>query len=321
MSFITNFNGNFSELAAMMRVTWAANQEQPLRYSCEFLRNMFSYPGSNFDLAPAIYRNNALVGFIAGFPRRIRAEGQELRVLLNTFLSVSPDHQAAGLGIHLWTELSKRARKDGFDGMIGFCVEGDQMNRMVLQIARRSQLPTSRVFSIGYMGRMLSASVPGSPADASSKSIDLESFLKTAAAAGESAPLTRRWSKEEALWQCVTRHRAVSVEHSIQSRRGFMTGYIMEVERAEAMPVLIVEDLLWGDLEASERIAMTKIFLDRAAALGVRTVLCPNLGYADLRPLTAAGFMRTRRILHMYLTLWNGVLPAEPYRSVYLDVL
>jgi GNAT superfamily N-acetyltransferase len=321
MGFITNFNGDFSELAAMMRVTWAANHEQPLRYSCDFLRNMFSYPGSNFDLAPAIYRNSALVGFIAGFPRRIRVEGQDLCILLNTFLSVSPDHQAAGLGIHLWTELSKRARKEGYDGMIGFCVEGDQMNRMVLQIARRSHLPTSRVFSVGYLGLMLSPSVPGNPSDASSKSIDLEAFLKTAAAAGEIASLTRRWTKEEAEWQCATRHQAVVLEHSIQSRSGFITGYIMEVERTEVMPVLIVEDLLWGDLEASERVSMTKRFLDRATALRVRTILCPNLGYADLRPLTAAGFMRTRRILHMYLTLWNGALPAEPYKSVYLDVL
>lgn len=321
MGFVTNFNGDFSELAAMMRVAWAANHEQPLRYSCEFLRSTFDYPGSNFNLAPAIYRNNALIGFIAGFPRRIRTEARELRILLNTFLSVSPDHQAAGLGIHLWTELSKRARQDGFDGMIGFCVEGDRMNRMVLQIARRSQLPTSRVFTINYLGRLLHPGVSPGPSDALSHSIDLTGFLKAAATVGQGVPLVRQWTEAEAEWQCRKRHRPVAVEHSIESRRGFMTGYIMEVERADSMPILIVEDLLWGDLEASERIALTRIFLDRATALRVRTIVCPNLGYADLRPLTASGFQRTRRTLHMYLTLWNDVLPTAPYNSVYLDIL
>jgi GNAT superfamily N-acetyltransferase len=321
MGFVTNFNGDFSELASMMRVAWAANHEQPLRYSCEFLRATFDYPGSNFNLAPAIYRNNELIGFIAGFPRRIQAEGHELRILLNTFLSVSPDHQAAGLGLHLWTELSKRAREAGFDGMIGFCVEGDQMNRMVLQIARRSQLPTARVFTIGYLGRLLQPSVPSGPSDALSPSIDLTGFLRAAATAGQSTPFVRQWTETEAEWQCRKRHRPLVVEHSIESRRGFMTGYIMEVERADSMPILIVEDLLWGDLEASERVALTRKFLERASALEVRTVVCPNLGYADMRPLTAAGFQRTRRILHMYFTLWNGTLPADPYKSVYVDVL
>jgi hypothetical protein len=321
MGLITDFNGDFSELAAMMRVTWAANQEQPLRYSCEFLRNMFTYPGSNFELSPAIYRNNALIGFIAGFPRRIRAEGQELRVLLNTFLSVLPGHQAAGLGIHLWTELSKRARNQGFDGMIGFCVEGDQMNRMVLQIAGRSRLPTSRVFSIGYLGRMMPSGVPVALADSTARSMDLEGFLKAAADVGKTVPLSRIWTEEEAEWQSARRYRPVSVEYSTQSGRGFITGYVMEVERADSMSILIVEDLLWGNLEASERISMTKKFLERATELRVRSVVCPDLGYADLRPLTASGFMRTRRLLHMYLTLWNGVLPAEPYKSVYVDVL
>src|SRR5258708_7821132 len=155
MNFTTDFDGNFCELASLMRAAWSGNREQPLRYSSAFLRSVFQYPGSTLQLAPAIYRNGRLVGFFAGFPRAVRWQGRDLRILLNTFLSVSPDYQAAGFGFHLWKELSRRARGSGFDGMIDFCVEGDKMNQMILAIGERSGVPIARVFKVGYLGHLM----------------------------------------------------------------------------------------------------------------------------------------------------------------------
>ena len=66
------FNGDFAELAALMRTSWAENTQEPLAYSEQFLASALAQPGASFDLCPAMYEGGKLVAFGAGFPRRLR---------------------------------------------------------------------------------------------------------------------------------------------------------------------------------------------------------------------------------------------------------
>jgi hypothetical protein len=99
-----------------------------------------------------------------------------------------------------------------------------------------------------------------------------------------------------------------------------LTGYLMDAASVPPVRVCLMEDLLWGDLQPSECAELVRLFLEAAASQGARTVSCPVLGYASSDPLVAAGFRRSPRVLHAYLTLWNGQQP-RPTPSLYMDVL
>jgi hypothetical protein len=99
-----------------------------------------------------------------------------------------------------------------------------------------------------------------------------------------------------------------------------LMGYIMPVANASRTKCLIVEDVLWGDLEPQERDRLAKALLDRAALAGVQMAVAPHLGYADFEPFHAARFRPSQRALHAYLTVWNGEPCTEALPSMYLDV-
>ena len=60
--------------------------------------------------------------------------------------------------------------------------------------------------------------------------------------------------------------------------------------------------------------------LDRASLAGAQTAVAPHLGYADFAPFHAARFRPSQRVLHAYLTVWNGEPCTEALPSMYLDV-
>ncbi len=80
----------------------------------------------------------------------------------------------------------------------------------------------------------------------------------------------RVWSREEAEWQCLRRTGALCAVHQEGSRSGVATGYVVEVIDATPTKALLVEDLLWGDLEAQERLALMQNLLAQGAAAGLK---------------------------------------------------
>jgi len=316
---IGTFNGDMEELAALMSRSYGENREQPLRYTADFLRSAFDYPGATLELAPAIYRNGRLVAFIAGFPRNTTLLGNFRKLLTVSFLSVAPEDKRLGFGALIWGELIKRARGLGYDGTINFCVEGDDMNRQMLALARAFRQPTARIFGIHYMARFLrgdeTADVGEDPA-CDVVSILLEKSRALAAA----VPLTRSWSPEEAGWQCLRRQGALTVGLCAETRRGMLSGYAIETSGATPMLCVLLDDIVWGDLASAEREQLAKLFLHRSAQAGAKMVITPVLGYADTQPLASAGFRKTRRLLHPYLTLWNAVPGSESISAMYMDV-
>jgi hypothetical protein len=313
---VTSFRGDFAQLARMMQDSWAANREVSLRYTESLLRSSFAYPGASFEAAPVFYSGDQIIAFAAGLPRSAILDGRPLRLQLNTMLTVSLEFRKAGYGVVLWRSLMERARAAGLDGAIDFCVEGDDMNKMLLSASRLFALDTQEVYCVGFLNRFVRPTEDETPADGGADVID--AFLELAAAIPGSTPLARTWTRAEAEWQCRDRDGAIAVLLADDRARGVLTGYVAEVGMDGARAA-IVEDVLWGNLAPESRRELVQRFIRAAACHGCNSAACPTLGYAPLDPFVESGFRRGKRTMHAYLTLWNGSRPA-PLPSMYFDV-
>ncbi|MEQ1472705.1 MAG: GNAT family N-acetyltransferase [Candidatus Acidiferrum sp.] len=313
-----NFRGDYQGLANLVQRSWGENSQQGLSYSADFLESFLTSPGASVSLAPAVYQDDALLGFASGFPRHLTVQGHSLRVITSSFLSVLPEYKKFGFGIALWTELVKRARGFGFDGMLNFCVDGEPMNRMVEGASQRLGLLVQRIFSVRYMSSLLKVADFAATAGLTS-SVSVEQYLELAASLASSQPLARKWSAPEAEWQ-LHRSGAVVAFGESESRRGILTGYILPILDAQRTKVLLLEDIFWHELQPEERLQLLRQFLAQAVSQGAQMATVPVLGYADLTAFKKFRFFPTRRVLHCYLTLFRNDLVLEALPSMYLDV-
>ena len=83
---------------------------------------------------------------------------------------------------------------------------------------------------------------------------------------------------------------------------------------------LLIDDLLWGDLGTQEQAALLRKLLAQGAAAGAQIAVAPLMGYAATDALREVGFRQSRRLMHMYLTVWGDTPVPESLSSVYLDV-
>ena len=316
---IEDCRGDFEECSRLIERSWAENTQRALFYPADFIASCFEYPGASFSLAPTIYEGSTPLAFAAAFPRRVCVKGRELNLVIITFLTVASELKKRGYGILVWSELVKRARAAGFDGMVNYCVEGESMNSMILGCCRMLQIPTARAYTIPYWSRMLPPRKVESAQSEPAADV-VEQFLELAASITKQTPLGRLWGRKEAEWQCQRRFGSVVAELASGPRRGMLVGYIMPVANASRTKCLIVEDVLWGDLEPQERDHLAKALLDRASLVGAQTAVAPYLGYADFAPFHTARFRPSQRVLHAYLTVWNGEPSTEALPSMYLDV-
>ena len=314
-----DFRGDFEDLAAFMQRSWAENKSQPLLYTTEFLKSCFSSPGASFHLAPTLYEDSRIAGFIAGFPRRVRYKGSELRIIVVSFLTVASEYKKSGYGLLLWSELVKRARAAGFAGVMSYCVDGEPMANMMLGCYQQMKVSACRIFSVHYLTRLI---LP-KPSRTDPDNLDpgwVDGFLEAAARTAQATPLARVWSREEAEWQCRQRADSVVASHSAGGGQGFLTGYIMPIADRAQTKCLLIEDILWNDLAVEERPVLVKKLVDRAASFGARIAVVPLLGYADMAAFVKARFLRSPRVLHAYFGRWDEALQPELVNSFYLDV-
>lgn len=316
-SAVDVFRGDFGMLASMMQLSWADNHNESLLYSEAFLRSAFEYPGSSFDLAPTVYGDAGPLGFVAGFPRSVLWDGRQARFVLSCFLTASAAVKGAGIGLKLWSNLIQRCRDRGFDGVISYCVEGDDMDRILPGLSSLLKLNTERIFSVKFLVRLLRPAPPEPLPPVSGEDVDL--FLELAAALPGSLPLLRQWTREEAEWQCRNRAGAITVSSRVDDRCGILTGYLIQQASTPPVTVVLLENLLWGNLEPPEQVRLLERFLALAAAQGARLASCPVLGYASMNPLVEAGFRSSKRVIHTYLTPLKG-LELRPVSAVYIDV-
>lgn len=316
---IEDFRGDLEQVASLIQRSWAENDKQPLLYTAEFLASFFEYPGAGFSLSPTLYDGSKPVAFVAGFPRRMRFKDRELRVIVISFLTVSNDYKKKGYGIVLWSDLVKRAQAGGFDGMVNYCVEGEPMNGMIIASCKRLKIPVEHVHSIHYVSCYLWPKKTGKMENTASDE-SVGDFLELAAPIADRTPLARIWSHPEAEWQCSRRLGAIVACHGTGGRRGILTGYIMSIADPKRTKCLLIEDILWGNLETEERSMLVQQLKDEAVAAGARMAVVPILGYADMQPFFSAGFRPSQRIVQAYLSIWKGQPEMGVLDAMYLDV-
>lgn len=312
---IRPFNGDFNSLASLMQDSWSENREQPLLYSPDFLRSSFQQPGTSLDLAPALYQDEELLAFGAAFPRTVSCTGTPLKLALDSFITVAKSQKGKGIGGRIWSQIARRAQQQGFDGLITFCVEGDRMNDVLLRYSEQYGFRTQHAYTVQYLARTLPASTAPQPQTA-----DPEIFLQCAAFAAQQTAFSRTFTAPEAHWQCRQRSGAFGASLEADGSCGVITAYAMPTAGATHTICGIIEDVLWHQLGASARCRLLDQLLAAAAAHNIELLLCPVMGYTDLHPLRTAGFRRTKRVLHMYLTSWSDALSLQPLSSAYIDV-
>src|SRR5690242_11382805 len=97
---------------------------------------------------------------------------------------------------------------------------------------------------------------------------DIDLFMELASAVPSTLPLIRLWTRKEAEWQCRDRVGAITVSLRPGRRRGILTGYLVEAASTPPRTVVLLEDLLWGDLELAEQTELLERFLRVAASQG-----------------------------------------------------
>ncbi|MEO8726392.1 MAG: GNAT family N-acetyltransferase [Acidobacteriaceae bacterium] len=317
-----NFNGDFEELARLMKWSWRDNREQPLEYPQPFLESCFRQPQASLDFAPAIYQDGALVAIGAAFPRTVRYENADLLLLLESFLTVAPTHRGKGLSSRIRTEIKTRAREQGLDGVFGFCVEGDRMNQVMEAFVPAPGQRSRCLCSIRFLALPLPdrTQVEHRPHVGPYELAKPDTFEQCAKDVLPHSDFARLWTTDAAHWQCSERYRAFGVSVSCAHGNGALTAYRMSSAGDPENMCGLIEDVLWQHLEQPQRAQLITKFLDLARANGVKLLLCPLLAYADLTAFHHAGFRRTRRSLNLYLTTWRDDLELRPVTAPYIDV-
>ena len=312
---LENFRGDFAGLAAFINRSWSENSEQPLQYQPHFLRSCFEYPGASSDLAPTIYCGTDPIAFVTAFPRTVNLEGKPLKIAIVTLLTVNPELKKKGYGVALWSELVSRLRTRGFDGMVNYCVSGSPMDQIIAGCCERLQIPTACVFSIGYISTLLTASDTFASVDNREEADTLvPSFLRASREVAHNSPFARVWSEAEARWQCEDRDAVVSATSEGVKGCGVLTGYIAPIANGKGTKCLFVEDVLWSELDGDERKRLLHTFLHKALHAGAEMATVPRCGYAELKTFSTASFIRTRRMMRVYLSLWNGMAVPQVFR-------
>ncbi len=308
------FSGDYEALSALVESSWAENKDSALKYTPELLRSCFAYPGTSFDLAPAIYEGGRLVAFIAGLPRRTVWNGKSQALILSTLLTSSPESKGKGYGAWLWMDLAKRTRAAGYDGMISICVDGGPVNRIVQECSKRLRFPTARIFQVHYRSILLGSMAP-LPQTAEP---DIDLFLELTAKSS-AAPLRRVWTRAEAEWQCHGRTGALFHACRDGNARGAIAGYVADMTGPSGLRMLSIEDLLWHELEPDARARLLREFLTLGAAHGARIASVAMTGGAQDDTLTRLKFRKIARRMNLHVTRWNDPAP-ECVDSMYLDV-
>ena len=316
-----DFRGDYEQLAAVMRTSWAVGPNVTYLYTGELLADWFRYPGATFGLAPAIYDGGELVAFAAGLPRQAVLAGATRRILIATFVTVAAPRKSAGHGTAIWTELVRRAAAAGYDGVVTYCADGQTMQRIVERRCRELAYPQLRLKSFSYLVRGLTpaTSRPGevSAAPTARTLIDAAAHVPGAQQRGaDTHSVVRVWDEAEAEWQ-LSRLGSLAVT----ADGGVLCGTVAAVDDAARTRCLIVEDILWGPLDHAARGMLLAELLEQGTGEGASYAVVPTLGYADLRPFLVAGFLPAPHTMHANLTLWSDSDAVHPAESFYLDVI
>lgn len=301
-----------SDAVRLMRQSWSSITETPLDYTQPLLDSFFDAPSELPHLRPALYHGAWLAGFVAALPRRARMCGRDENLALLTFFTVAPEWQGRGIGRRLWAECLRLAQRAGYDGAIHVCADGNRSNHVTVAASRDIGLDCTKVMEIRYL---VSSLRKYAPASAMADSTSTHNFLDAAAAEQSHHDLARLWNPMEAEWHTKSRHGAICVT----TERAAIAGYRTRLLDGAGTRCLSIDDVLWRNESAEGRRALLNGLLTRAAR-DCDVAAVPVLNSADLAPFFEAGFRRSPKVLHAYVTMWNGDRVSD-FSSLYIDII
>jgi GNAT superfamily N-acetyltransferase len=301
----------------LIQQSWRPGLEATVEYTPGFLSRLSECPSDQPVLAPAFYDDGVLFAFVIGFPRRVRLEGQVRKLLLMSFFTVAPAYRGQGYGRSIWVECLRQAKCVGYDGVIHYCVEGNPSNQITTAAAESAGFAARRVFTVKFLMGMLRPATdePAEPSPAEVL-VDTCCFLKASEGLNADVPLVRQWSEAEANWHLTSPGRLCYSDPA----GGVVSGIVQRSADSAHTPCLSIEDVLWDRLTAEARRMLLDRLMRRASRIASVAVV-PMLGYADLSPFLAAGFRRSPRLIHAYLTLWDTSADFRDFSGMYLDIL
>lgn len=307
-----DFHGDVDELARLIREAWADGASPPPVHTPEMCGAHLAYPGAGPALAPSIYDEHGLAAFVAGHPRAVALHGVRRRLLISTLLSVAPRHRSSGYGIVVWSELMRRARENGFDGVINYCVAGEPMDRMITGSCRALGLQATPIKPVAHLVKFGMAPMPSARLPDAS----IRGLVDAAARLPAGTELRRLWTEAEADWQL---RRPGAVSAAIDG--AVLTGAVVTAADTARTRYLVVGDVLWDSVDGETRARLLGALLATAAERGATVAVLPLLGYCDVGPFFAAGFRPSGHTIHAYLTLWSDGDLARAIDRYYLDVV
>jgi hypothetical protein len=214
-------------------------------------------------------------------------------------------------------ECLRQAKSVGYDGIIHYSVEGNPSNQITKAAAESAGFEARRVFTIKFLMRMLRPAThePVEPTP-SEVLVDTCSFLKASEGLDAEVPLVRQWSEAEANWHLTSAGRLCDSDPA----GGVVSGIVQRSADSAHTPCLSIEDVLWDRLTSEARGILLDRLMRRAPQVASFAVV-PMLGYADLSPFLTAGFRRSPRLIHAYLTLWDTSANSRDFSGMYLDIL
>lgn len=311
-----NLHNRFEEAAELISASWKENKDQALDYNAEFLHSCYEYPGVDPNLSPVIFLEDRLAAFVCAFPRNAMLHGKPVRLAMLTFFTVASGMKGKGLGLAVWAECLRRVRAAGFDGALHYCVDGNRSNAVTVAAAESIGLQSHRIFTVKYLMRVITSSADAAPRQVADERFR-SAFESLAGTLPRDLNLSRVWTNAEVEWECNDRYGAVVACRDHQPEDGLLTGYVLEMTDRERTPCLFIENLFWTGLDESGRSSLLQSLLNQAAERA-RVAVVPLWNYADTSVFARAGFRQSTRMLHMYVTLWNGAEPPSP--PMYMDV-
>ena len=262
---------------------------------------------------------------MAGAPRQALIAGARRRILIAAWLTVAGHVKSSGYGILVWSELMRRAAAAGFDGIVNYCEDAGAMNAMVQAGCGMLGLPALRVASFMHLTRPIAPGEGASDAEREGEAATPQALVRAGARVSARAGIARTWSADEAAWQ-LTRLGAVAVTGASESASAGASGNVPGVLTASVITVadeartryLVVDDVLWGDAPAPERVQLARAPAARAGRAGRRALRrAPGARLRRLHPFIAAGFMPSSHTIHAYLTMWCRTLPRAARRVLH----
>ena len=139
---IRRFDGDLQEVSDLIKASWGkeyrGKHKQPVMdYSCiDFLEWNLNRPDADPDLLIGAYSGGKLVGFIGGFPHKLRYNDKVFRSASASFVTTHLRYQRKGIGRSLIREaVIKVVEKGHYDIITGLLDEGHTSEKFFINLS------------------------------------------------------------------------------------------------------------------------------------------------------------------------------------------